>query len=81
MAGYCFRCDAPADGEVCPRCGAPLYREEKHAKDKRPRAPTVGESPTGRPPGAGRWALVAVVAVALLLIIIAIVAGNAAGVS
>ena len=81
MAGYCFRCDAPADGDACPRCGSSLYREEKQQHEKGRRPLTVGEVSTDRPTRAGRWAIVAFVAVALLLIVMVIVAGYFTGVT
>ncbi len=81
MAGYCFRCDAPADGDVCSRCGSSLYRGEKQAPEKSPRRLTVGEVPPDRPIGVGRWAVMAFLAVAVLLLVIAILAGAFAGVT
>jgi hypothetical protein len=81
MAGYCFRCDAPAEGEVCPHCGASLYREEKQQHEKSRRPLTVGEISRDRPTRAGRRAMVAFVAVALLLIVMVIVAGYFTGVT
>jgi hypothetical protein len=81
MAGYCFRCDAPAKGEACPRCGSPVYREAEKKPEKRRRPLTVGEVVGERPAGLGPRAIVAIVAVALLLVAIAVVAASAAGVT
>ena len=81
MAGYCFRCDAPAEGEVCPRCGSPLYREKQKTPEKRRHPSTFGEALGDRPPGLGPRAILAIVALALLLVALAVVAGSVAGVS
>jgi len=80
-AGYCFRCDIPAEGEVCPTCGAPLYREEKIAGPKASPPFTVGETDLGRRLAPRFRAILAIVAVALLLVAIAVVAASTAGVS
>ena len=80
-AGYCFRCDAPAEGEVCPSCGAALYREKEEPKTRPPRPMTVGETQTDQSTGLGPAAIVAIVVVALLLVAIAVVAASASGVS
>lgn len=81
MAGYCFRCDAPAEGEACPRCGSPLYREKKNRPEERHRPMTVGDVAGDRPAGLGPRAILAIVAIALLLVAIAVVAASASGVS
>lgn len=78
---YCFRCDAPAEGEMCPGCGAPLYRAEKQPETRRSRPMAVGQVKGDRPAGLGPWAIVAIVVVALLLVAIAVVASSAVGVS
>ena len=79
--GYCFRCDAPAEGEKCPRCEAPLYRDQRKLETRRVRRMAVGGVKPDRPAGLGPWGIVALVLVALLLTAIAVVAASAAGVS
>lgn len=81
MAGYCFRCDEPADGEACPRCGASLYREQKAQRATKHDPMTVGEDPGDRPGGLSLRAILAMVAVALLLLAIAVVASSSSGIS
>ncbi|MDH3259610.1 MAG: hypothetical protein OEM81_06050 [Acidimicrobiia bacterium] len=80
-AGYCFRCDTPAEGDLCPACGAPPYREEKTPDRKASPPFTVGETEIGRRFGLGSRAVLAIIAVALLLAVIAVVAASTAGVS
>ncbi len=80
-AGYCFRCDAPADGEVCPRCGATLYREKEKPERRLLRPTTVGETQPDQSTGLGPRAIAAIVVVGLLLLAIAVVAASASGVS
>jgi hypothetical protein len=81
MAGYCFRCDAPAESELCPRCGSPLYQEKEKQPEKRRRPMTVGEPAGDHPGGMVPRAIVAIVVVVLLLVAIAVVAASSAGVS
>jgi hypothetical protein len=81
MAGYCFRCDEPADGEACPRCGSPLYREQKPQPVKRNDPMTVGEDPGNRPGGPSLRVIVAVVTIALLLVAIAVAAASSFGIA
>jgi len=81
MTGYCFLCDAPAEGEVCPGCGSRLYREAKRPDEKR-RGPTkAGGHPADPPTGLDRRGFLAIVAIVLLLIVIGIVAASSAGLS
>jgi len=79
--GYCFRCDEPTAGKMCPRCGAELYREKDKSRPRSSRPTTVGSATSDRPVGLGVWAIVAIVVVALLLVAIAVVASSAVGVS
>jgi len=79
--GYCFRCDAPAEGDACPRCGARLYHEPEKTRRQVDRPATIGEEPEGDLPGFGRRVILVIVLVALLLLAIAVVAASTAGVA
>lgn len=81
MAGYCFRCDEPADGEACPRCGSPLYREQKSQPATRDDPMTIREDPGDRPGSPSSRVIVAIVTIALLLVAIAVAAASSFGIS
>lgn len=48
-AGYCYFCDAPADGDPCPICGKTLHRPEatKRKRAEQHHDAVVSTEPTG----------------------------------